>query len=257
MTKAERPNNQIDHTGSTGTVTGLALAGLVLAGWFAIHISSIFLIDWSAKNIWLLAPFLIALQTWLSVGLFIIAHDGMHGSLAPGYSALNRLIGKFCVGLYAGFSYSKLLENHHAHHRHVGTAEDPDFDVDHHSSFWPWYVKFFKHYFGGRELLMLTLIVVIYCWILGPRAPVLLVFWALPAILSSIQLFYFGTYRPHRVAEEPFSDQHRARSEDFSWVLSLLTCFHFGYHHEHHDKPWVPWWKLPSLRKPLTRIESI
>ena len=255
MTRAESWNSRIGRDSSKATATSLALAGLVLGAWTVIHVSSIFLIDWTANGLWLLAPFVIALQTWLNVGLFIVAHDTMHGSLVPSHPRINRLIGQFCVGLYAGFSYSKLYENHHAHHRHVGTANDPDFDADHHSSFWPWYVKFFRHYFGLRELLALTFAVLVYVIILRERSPVMLAFWALPAILSSVQLFYFGTYRPHRIDGQPFGDQHRARSEDFSWILSLLTCFHFGYHHEHHDKPWVPWWKLPSVRKLSKHVE--
>ena len=75
-----------------------------------------------------------------------------------------------------------------------------------------------------------------------------MLFWALPAILSAFQLFYFGTYLPHRAEDEAFGDAHRARSNDFSWTMSLLTCFHFGYHHEHHDNPAVPWWRLPATR---------
>ena len=90
--------------------------------------------------------------------------------------------------------------------------------------------------------------VVVYAIILRGRFPLVLLFWALPAIASSVQLFYFGTYLPHRVEEQPFTDRHNARSLDFNWLVSLLTCFHFGYHHEHHDKPWVPWWKLPDQR---------
>ncbi|HYD98464.1 MAG TPA: fatty acid desaturase, partial [Alphaproteobacteria bacterium] len=31
-------------------------------------------------------------------------------------------------------------------------------------------------------------------------------------------------------------------------LVSLLTCYHFGHHHEHHLRPDVPWWRLPSLR---------
>ena len=239
------------------TVISLVLTTLVLGAWLTVHVSAIFLIDWTTPGMWVWAPVLIAIQTWLSVGLFIIAHDTMHGSLVPGWPMLNRLIGRFSVLIYAGFSYSKLYDNHHAHHRHVGTADDPDFDVDNHSSFWPWYFKFFRHYFGGRELLLLTAIVVAHALYLGPRAPLLLVFWALPAILSSVQLFYFGTFRPHRIEDEPFSDEHRSRSENFSWLVSLLTCYHFGFHHEHHDKPWVPWWKLPSVRAEPNQHKSV
>lgn len=233
------------------TLIGLTLSGLIVVAWLAVHVTSIFFVDWGAGLNWLAAPFVVAVQCWLSVGLFIVAHDTMHGSLAPQYPWLNCAIGRFCVFIYAGFSYENLYENHHAHHRHAGTVDDPDFDVEHSSTFWPWYVKFFRHYFGWREFGVLFVVVAIYLFILRERFPTMLVFWALPALLSSVQLFYFGTYRPHRIDEIPFEDQHRARSNDFGPLLSLLTCFHFGYHHEHHDKPWVPWWKLPSHRKPI------
>lgn len=250
MTSAtEWPETRAIHSRSS-TAISLVLTTLLIGAWLTIHIAAIFLIDWNVPGAWYFAPVLILVQTWLSVGLFIIAHDTMHGSLAPGLPWLNRLIGQFCVMIYAGFSYANLYKNHHAHHRHAGTADDPDFDEKHPTQFWPWYFNFFRHYFGGRELLILTGLVVIYDLILGNRYPVLLVFWALPAILSSFQLFYFGTYRPHRLETVAFADKHNARSENFSWGLSLLTCFHFGYHHEHHDKPWVPWWKLPSVREP-------
>ncbi|MCO5734749.1 fatty acid desaturase [Rhizobium sp. SSA_523] len=244
------------RSGLDPTVTGLFLAGVIILAWLSVHVTAIFVIDWSNPRWLLAAPFLIALQCWLSVGLFIIAHDTMHGSLAPSYPRLSRAIGRFCVFIYAGFSYDKLYDNHHAHHRHAGTDDDPDFDADHPSSFWPWYLKFFRHYFGWREFGILTIAVVIYLVILRERFPTMLAFWALPAILSSLQLFYFGTYRPHRIDETAFIDRHRARSNDLSPFLSLLTCFHFGYHHEHHDAPQVPWWNLPAHRRLALRIKE-
>jgi beta-carotene/zeaxanthin 4-ketolase len=234
---------------SSDTIIGLVLSGIIMISWLAIHVMAIFFTDWADPSKWIVAPFVIAFQCWLSVGLFIVAHDTMHGTLAPQFPALNRAIGRFCVFIYAGFSYENLYENHHAHHRHAGTEDDPDFDVEHSSSFWPWYWKFFRHYFGWREFGVLCVVVAIYLFILRERFPTMLLFWALPAFLSSVQLFYFGTYRPHRIDDVPFEDQHRARSNDFPPLLSLLTCFHFGYHHEHHDKPWVPWWKLPAHRR--------
>lgn len=232
-------------------VTGLILAVLVIGAWLTVHIASIFFVDWNQPGLWLLAPLVIVLQTWLSVGLFIIAHDSMHGSLIPSNAGLNALIGRICVGLYAGFSYGQLYKSHHEHHRYAGTDKDPDFDANHPASFWPWYLKFFRTYFGLRELAVLTVVVAVYMVFLWQRWPYILLFWALPAIISSLQLFYFGTFLPHRLDETPFEDQHRSRSNDFPWLLSLLTCFHFGYHHEHHERPWVPWWKLPGFRDSL------
>jgi beta-carotene/zeaxanthin 4-ketolase len=252
MTEIAKTKNANEAAVNLDKSISLVLAILIIGSWLGVHVVAIFLVDWLNPKVWALAPALIILQTWLSVGLFIIAHDTMHGSLAPGIPWLNRLIGQFCVMVYAGFSYQKLYESHHAHHRHVGTAEDPDFDVDHPKEFWPWYRNFFSHYFGWRELGILSIVVAVYARMLGDRFPVLLAFWAVPALLSSVQLFYFGTFRPHRLESVPFADNHRSRSENFSWVLSLLTCFHFGYHHEHHEKPWVPWWKLPAVHKSLT-----
>ncbi len=105
-------------------------------------------------------------------------------------------------------------------------------------------------YFGWREFIVLAAFSTVYVHLLGVAFPNLLLFWALPSILAAVQLFYFGTYRPHRLDEaEPFADRHRSRSESMPGWLSLLTCFHFGYHHEHHEAPRVPWWRLPAYRR--------
>ena len=96
--------------------------------------------------------------------------------------------------------------------------------------------------------LLLPVIVTVYALILGDRW-MYVVFWPLPSILASIQLFVFGTWLPHRPDHDAFPDRHNARSTRFGRPLSLLTCFHFGgYHHEHHLYPSVPWWQLPSTR---------
>ncbi|MCF3936051.1 fatty acid desaturase [Acuticoccus sp. M5D2P5] len=230
------------------TAIGVGLACLVVAAWLTIHIVAIFGIDWGATSWWLALP-LILIEMWLFVGLFIIAHDCMHGSLAPGRPAINRAFGRVALFLYAAFSYDRLLPEHHKHHRRPGTADDPDFDADHPSAFWPWFARFMLHYYGWREAVSMTAAMAVYVLLLGPPIGPLLVFYALPAILSAVQLFYFGTYRPHRVEEAAFTDDHRTRTDDFPWLLSLITCFHFGYHHEHHLSPTVPWWRLPTARR--------
>lgn len=226
---------------------GVSLAVLVILAWFGTHIAGVFLFRFPIDPP-LLIPVLVALQCWLNVGLFIIAHDAMHGSLAPFRPRLNRAFGRLCLALYAGFSFDRLLTKHFDHHRHSGTALDPDFHADGPTSFWPWFLAFFRRYFGWREFATLAALVAVYLGVFRVSTENALVFWALPALLSALQLFYFGTYLPHRHEEEAFSDRHNARSNDFSWTVSLLTCFHFGYHHEHHDHPRVPWWRLPRMR---------
>ena len=234
-------------------MVGPGLALLIIAAWIACHVAGVFFARPWEQPAWLL---LIPLQCWLCVGLFIVAHDAMHGSLVPFRPALNRAIGSLCLLLYAGFSYRALLSQHMYHHRYPGTERDPDFHPAGPRRFWPWYFAFFRHYFGVREFAVMAGISGLYMLILRVPPENALLFWALPAILSSLQLFGFGTYLPHRHGDEPFGDAHNARSNEFSWPVSLLTCFHFGYHHEHHDHPGVPWWALPGLRRDRAEIQA-
>jgi len=227
---------------------GVSLALLIVATWLVLHVGCVFFWPWTGATAWL-APLAIALQTWLYVGLFIIAHDCMHGSLAPGQPAVNRWLGRVALALYAAFDYDEVIVKHFAHHRHPGTADDPDFDDHRPQSFWAWYAKFFAEYFGWRQAIAIGALVLLYQAVLGVSLANILVFWALPALLSSLQLFTFGTYLPHRIALPPFADGHRARTNDYPAWLSLITCYHFGYHHEHHLRPGVPWWRLPAARR--------
>ncbi|MEL6372869.1 MAG: fatty acid desaturase [Pseudomonadota bacterium] len=224
---------------------GLILASLVIGGWLFAHISAIFLIPWGGA-LWLLAPFMMAVLCWLYVGLFIVAHDCMHGSLVPFRPAINRNVGRLCLFLYAGFSFDAMITKHHDHHRHSGTGDDPDFHDHEPHAFWPWYMKFFLEYFSWKQIAIIAAAFWFYALILGAPILHLMLFWTVPAVVSSLQLFTFGTYLPHRPAPPGFSDRHNARTNDYPAWLSLLTCFHFGYHHEHHLKPGVPWWRLPA-----------
>ncbi|MEM1306242.1 MAG: fatty acid desaturase [Pseudomonadota bacterium] len=226
---------------------GLTLAALIIGGWLALHAYAMFVFAWS----WTTAPIGIALMivlTWLYVGMFIVAHDCMHGSLVPLKPAWNRWVGRICLGLYAGFSFDFMNRKHHLHHRHAGTEHDPDF-LDHAPhAFWPWYAKFFREYFTGKEIIVIAAWVWTYMLVFDVPLVNIMTFLTVPAIVSSVQLFTFGTYLPHRPSDPAFADRHRSRSNDYPWWLSLLTCFHFGYHHEHHDVPDAPWWRLPQVR---------
>ncbi len=229
------------------TVVGLILAAAVIVAWAAAHVFGVFFFEWGAHAA-VSAPLLFLLISWLYVGLFIVAHDCMHGSLAPFRPWLNKVIGRFCLFVYAGFYFDELNRKHHLHHRYAGTEKDPDFDARPPHGFLHWYWNFFTEYFSWPQFLFLSLVTAFYLFAFNVDYANLMVFWALPAILSSLQLFYFGTYLPHRPEDVPFSDRHRSRSNGYNWLLSLLTCFHFGYHHEHHLYPSEPWWRLPACR---------
>ena len=231
---------------------GLALGGCVLFSWIAIHIGAVFFLDLSWRTL-PLVPLIVAVQCWLTVGLFIVAHDAMHGSLAPGWPKLNAAIGAFILTIYAGFAWRRVRNAHMSHHDAPGTADDPDFFVDEPERFWPWFKTFFVRYFGRRSILFVCTVVTLYILVFGASVANVVLFYGLPSLLSSLQLFYFGTFRPHRHEESGFADHHNARSNEFGYLASLLSCFHFGYHHEHHTQPWVPWWGLPSQWKEQQR----
>lgn len=240
------------------TAIGLTLAALIFGGWVAAHVWGVFFQPLDGPWLWF-APVLILIQTWLGAGMFIVAHDAMHGSLAPGRPRLNSVIGQVCVGAYAAFDYRRLNTAHHGHHRAPGTADDPDFHAGRPTAFVPWFVRFFTTYFGWRELLILTAVFWTYLLVLKAAPLNLALFWGVPSILSALQLFTFGTWLPHRHHGDHrgFADRHNARTLPMPWVASLATCFHFGMHHEHHLSPASPWWRLPAVRRDVLRRASI
>lgn len=229
------------------TATSLALAGAILVGWLVLHVVGIFVYELPGQP--LLVAGVVLTQAWLSAGLFIVAHDCMHGSLAPGRPRLNRAVGATCAALYACFAYRQLETNHFRHHRHAGTDRDPDFDPQNPKGFVRWYLRFFGGYYTHAQLIRITVVALVYM-AFGASLLNIALFWAVPALLSSVQLFLFGTWLPHRHGDDDFSDRHNARSTQVGWLASLVTCFHFGgFHHEHHLHPATPWWALPQARK--------
>lgn len=233
-------------------VIGVTLAFLVTAAWLALHVYAVhvFELRWSTAP---LVPLMMAALCWLSVGLFIISHDAIHGSLAPGRPALNRAIGWIVTTLYAGFDFDRLKANHDRHHAAPGTKDDPDFSAEHPRAFVPWFREFFLRHFGLRPLVFVNSVVLVYWLVLGVPMIKIVLFYGIPSLASAVQLFYFGTYRPHRHegAVPDFADEHRTRSSGYGWLTSLLTCYHFGYHREHHLYPQDPWWRLPQRRQDM------
>ena len=229
---------------SAPTNRGPLYAALMGAAWVAAHLYAVFV--HTIGQPWWATVALILVQLWLYTGLFIVAHDTMHGSFAPNRPVVNRWVGRIILAWYAGFNWDSMQKAHHQHHATPGTADDPDFNADDPHRFWPWYYAFFTRYFSWKQVVVLAAIGALYM-LLGASYSNLLVMWALPAILSSVQLFYFGTYLTHRHTDG-FADEHNSRSNDYPKWLSLLTCFHFGYHHEHHLYPHEPWWRLPARK---------
>lgn len=185
-------------------------------------------------------------QTFLYTGLFITAHDAMHGVVYPKNIKVNNFIGKLSLILYGFLSYKDLLKKHWLHHRYPGSDLDPDYHNVYPQNFFLWYFHFMKSYWQWTQIFGLVVSFHLVKNLLKLPIANLTLLWMIPSILSSVQLFYFGTFLPHRRLEGGYTNRHCARSIGFSVFWSFITCYHFGYHEEHHEYPHLPWWKLPE-----------
>jgi beta-carotene ketolase (CrtW type) len=189
-------------------------------------------------------------QTFLYTGLFITGHEAMHGLIFPGNLKVNHLIGSTAVSLYALFAYKKLLKKHWLHHKHPSTLLDPDFHDGKEKGFWAWYFYFLKGYWSWKRMGCLLTLLAFITYALGINPANTILYCLFPSFLSSLQLFYFGTFLPHKEPENSHENSGRVQSTRLPFLLSFLTCYHFGCHQEHHENPHVPWWKLHALTFP-------
>ncbi|WP_299550259.1 fatty acid desaturase [Seonamhaeicola sp.] len=214
-----------------GVIIGLCL----ILAWFAC-LSVLLKWDFNYANP--LVYIGIAIQTHLYTGLFITAHDAMHGSVSR-HKGLNRKIGWITSLLFAYNFYDKLIIEHHKHHRFVASDKDPDYHES--GNLFIWYWNFIRKYTTLKQLVLMTITLQVLRYIFPLEN--LLLFWILPGILSTSQLFYFGTYIPHRHGHK-LTNKHKSKSLKKNHFWAFVSCYFFGYHYEHHDAPGVPWWRL-------------
>jgi beta-carotene/zeaxanthin 4-ketolase len=231
-------------------VLGLLISVVIIALWLTSLICLLFI---KISDLTFLAIIgLIFLRTFLQTGLFITAHDAMHSSVFPNNREINNLMGLTATTLYAFLTYQTLLKKHRMHHRFPASQDDPDFHDGLNSSVLSWYFKFMRGYLDRRQFLItfagIIFILTLFNYVFNTSIINLTLFWILPLLFSSFQLFYFGTFLPHRQPAQGFLDHHCASSSSYSVFLSFITCYHFGYHWEHHKYPKAPWYKLPTLR---------
>jgi beta-carotene ketolase (CrtW type) len=223
---------------SNNKYKGVWVAVLMISLWF---VSLYHLLSWEFTFTHPLVYVFVLIQMHLYTGLFITAHDAMHRTISPKNLKLNNFIGQVCTALYAAFSFKKLNTKHHEHHQFVHTEKDPDY---HSGNFFAWYYHFIIQYISWRQILTMAIIYnVLKIWVAESN---LLIFWVAPSLLSTLQLFYFGTYLPHK-GEHTNKYQSNTQSKNHVWAF--LSCYFFGYHYEHHDSPATPWWKLWQLKK--------
>ena len=299
---------------------GLIIAIAIISCWFA---SLIKLLTLDTSQIPLVLIILGAfVRSFLHTGLFITTHEAIHG-LVSSDRQINNVIGHITSFLYALLPYKVLTKNHRLHHCYPASNQDPDFYAS--NNFLLWYLNFMKEYQRGRQAWILVIgMAIIFCFLicLQISPPNIFLFWVIPIIVSSLQLFTFGIFLPHRQEQEDSSnrqswhyystkfemmdrgkaggaavrprvlkdtaphigvrskgtpirgqaltkrrednyqdsslktkladcyrDRHQAKTIDYSVFWSFITCYHFGYHWEHHQYPYLPWYKLPLVHQ--------
>ena len=224
MISAEKPPNSSIKSTSDLTAVFIAIA---IIGLWAISLIVLLSLDISKFNFFTLLP-MILWQMFLYTGLFITAHDAMHGVVFPKNVKVNHFIGSLCLSLYALLPYQKLLKKHWLHHHNPASEIDPDFHNGKYKNFFGWYFHFMKGYWSWTQIIVLMIIYNVIQYTTHIPEANLTYFWVIPSIISSLQLFYFGTFLPHTEPKDGYSEPHRAQTISRPIWWSFIACYHFG-----------------------------
>jgi len=222
---------------------GIIIAFIIIGIWASHLFFSLFYVNVDFTNpVFYLH---VLLQGYLYTGLFITAHDAMHGTVSKN-RFINKSIGSISTLLFAGLSYNKLIKNHFKHHKNPGEEADPDFYTKS-QNFFIWWGTFLWRYTTITQLIIMAIVFnVLKIWF---NEISIILFWIIPAFLGTFQLFFFGTYLPHKYPHTEKMQPHKARTQKRNHVWAMLSCYFFGYHYEHHESPRTPWWKLYKMKK--------
>ena len=222
---------------------GILFAIVIILSW-SIHLVYILLyqpVDPADIVFW----FHLLLQTWLFTGLFITAHDAMHGTVSKN-RFMNDGIGILASIFYAGLWYPILYKKHSLHHIYPATDQDPDYTSGN-QNFFVWWYRFMHNYITIWQILIMAILFNIgLVWFNELQ---LIALWIIPSVLSTFELFYFGTYVPHRLPHTKEMGPDKSRSQPKNHFMALITCYFFGYHSEHHASPRTPWWQLYRIKQ--------
>ena len=232
------------------TLRGLQLGALIGISWLVTLVIGVRL-DLDQLHPLVITAWVLV-RSFLHTGLFIVAHDAMHNSLVPGHAGINQRIGRVCLWLYAGLNYDACKRNHTRHHQMPESEADPDFCPTNNRSVLAWLVRFLRNYLNPAQLSRLILVLTMLLLAAQPHQTqpfvTVSVTFLLPLLISTAQLFFVGTYLPHRKEHQQTGNEVSIKSLNLHPFASLLACYHFGYHREHHNHPRTPWFLLPELR---------
>jgi beta-carotene ketolase (CrtW type) len=156
-----------------------------------------------------------------------------------------------------------MYEKHWLHHNHTGIVnDDPDYHNGRSIGFFSWYFQFMCEYISIQQMSKMTLWVSILQFKFSVPLCNLVIYMLICGLCSSLRLFYFGTYIPHRPTTidgklEEIMPWEKSGSSNANRLISFLSCYHFDYHWEHHRWPYAPWWdlwKCKQLRQKMNKL---
>ena len=192
----------------------------------------------------------LAVSPWLVccfTGLFILAHEAIHGTLWPGWPRLGHACGRLFAFAYASMDYGTLRANHWEHHRAPGRDGDPDAHPG--GRFLPHLAAFALRYLRWWQVLILVAA--------GNRlgeaghTRAMLCAYVGPVVASTLVVFTVGIFLVHHPALLALGEadpRHRAVGVDLGPLGSLFAILFFNTHWLHHEHPQLTWVQLGLLR---------
>jgi beta-carotene ketolase (CrtW type) len=181
-------------------------------------------------------------------GLFIFAHEAIHGTLVPEFPALGHVLGRLFATVYALVDYDLLRANHWKHHGHVASDADPDFDPS--GRLLVHGFRFMRRYLRWYSVPLLALV----GHLLGQAgySAAMIGAYVAPVLLSTLVVFTVGIHLVHHpvlLARHAGGDPQRSVCIDLGRVGSALVILNFNVHWNHHAHPRLSWRELGAMRE--------
>jgi beta-carotene ketolase (CrtW type) len=223
------------HAAALNLALGAVFLASIPLGFFAID----------AHPLWALAisPWLVCCFT----GLFILAHEAIHGTLLPGHPRLGHALGWLFAFAYAFMDYGRLRARHAEHHRAPGRETDPDAHPS--GRFLPHFAVFLFRYLRLSQLALLVFAGNAVGQAGHTRA--MLCAYVGPAVVSTLIVFTVGIFLVHHPklrAAGVADERHRSVGVDLGGAGSLLAILFFNTHWLHHEHPHLTWLQLGLFR---------
>ncbi len=230
---------------------------------------------------WFHPAFYVPAVLWIGArqhALIMLLHEGIHYRLARNRS-VNYWVSELFTAWPLLITFHGYQRDHLAHHRWLGTAQDPDLKLTRSSDYtfpksrWGFFWAFLKHALGFNTLrdyfhylyeagfacrlpLKVNLFRGLFYFSAGSALfyfdlwQEYLVYWLVPALTSLVFFLYFRLVSEHYGLDEGVFMLSR------NVFPSFLEKLFFGpvnihYHLDHHLFPSVPFYNLPELHAEL------